>query len=338
MSEILHNCDVKDFTTFGITAKAACVACYDSIAELESLLADPTLPRPFKHLGQGSNMLFTTDFPGTILISRINRCDIDHATDDTVIVAASAGTVMDSLCLDMATRGIWGLENLSGIPGTVGASAVQNVGAYGVEAGDHIVRVDAIEVSSGKQCHFMHDMMQFGYRHSIFKTDAMRDRFIITKVYFRLTTRPTPRLDYANLQSTVGDNPSALDMRRAVIAIRDTKLPDPATTGSAGSFFKNPVITDEHFQKIEAMYPDAKVPHYVVGDDAVKVPAAWLIDKAGCKGMTQGGASLWPTQPLVIVNTDGNATADDVLTLERRIIDAVDSRFGITLHPEVEHI
>lgn len=338
MSEILHNCNVRDITTFHISAKAACVACYDSIDELEQLLADTTLPRPVKHLGQGSNMLFTRDFPGTILISRINERDIDHVTDDSVIVAASAGIVMDHLCRDLAALGIWGLENLSGIPGTVGASAVQNVGAYGVEAGEHIARVDAIDTVTGRHCQFDHDMMQFGYRHSIFKTPQARDRYIITKVYFHLTTRPTPRLDYANLQTIVGDTPTATDMRRAVIAIRDTKLPDPATTGSAGSFFKNPVITCEHFQKIEAICPDIKVPHFIVGDNAVKVPAAWLIDKAGCKTMTQGGASLWPTQPLVIVNTHGTATADDILTLEHRIIDAVNSRFAITLTPEVEHL
>lgn len=335
----LYNTDVRDFTTFGISAQAACVVYYDSLDELRSVLTDNTFPRPLKHLGAGSNMLFTGDFAGTILISRIAGCRIaDAAPDGSVLVTASAGVVMDALCRDMAQRGIWGLESLSGIPGTVGASAVQNVGAYGVEAGDHIVQVDTIEAATGERRVFTHDMMQFGYRHSIFKTDAMRDRFIITDVHFRLTVTPSPRLDYANLQSIVGENPTASDMRGAVISIRDTKLPDPAVTGSAGSFFKNPVIPQEHFKRIEAMYPDARVPHFIVGDDAVKVPAAWLIDKAGCKTMTERGASLWPTQPLVIVNTDGHATSTDILTLERRIIDAVRTRFDITLHPEVEHI
>lgn len=335
----LYNTDVRDFTTFGISAQAACVVYYDSLDELRRVLTDNTFPRPFKHLGAGSNMLFTGNFEGTILISRIAGCRItDAAPDGSVLVAASAGVVMDDLCRDMAQRGIWGLENLSGIPGTVGASAVQNVGAYGVEAGDHIVQVDAIDAATGEHRVFTHDMMQFGYRHSIFKTDAMRDRFIITDVHFRLTVTPSPRLDYANLQSIVGENPTASDMRGAVISIRDTKLPDPAVTGSAGSFFKNPVIPQEHFKRIEAMYPDVRVPHFIVGDDAVKVPAAWLIDKAECKTMTEGGASLWPTQPLVIVNTDGHATSTDILTLERRIIDAVRTRFDITLHPEVEHI
>lgn len=338
MSERQYNTDVKDFTTFGISAKAACVVYYDSITELQQLLADPTLPRPLKHLGQGSNMLFTRDFPGTILISRINSYEIDRTDTDSVIVTASAGVVMDNLCRDLAEKGIWGLENLSGIPGTVGASAVQNVGAYGVEAGDHIAEADAIEVATGEHRLFTHDEMQFGYRQSIFKTAAMRDRYIITTVRFILTSDPSPRVNYANLQSVVGDNPSATDMRKAVITIRDTKLPDPSRTGSAGSFFKNPVITQEHFHKIEALYPDVRVPHFIVGDDAVKVPAAWLIDKAGCKAMTQGGASLWQSQPLVIVNTDGKATSHDVMTLEQRIIDAVNDRFGIRLYPEVEHI
>lgn len=359
MSEILYNFDVRKITTFGIPAKAACVVFYDSVGELEQLLADKRLPRPLKHLGQGSNMLFTEDFPGTILISRIKDYDINEETEGNVILSASGGTVMDTLCREMAGRGIWGLENLSGIPGTVGASAVQNVGAYGVEAGDLIVKVDAIDTIGGDLCTFTPDMMDFGYRHSIFKTDTMRDRYIITKVYFSLTTTPTPRVGYANLHSIVGDTPSATEMRDAVIAMRDTKLPDPAKIGSAGSFFKNPVITKEHFARIEAKYPGVKVPHFIVGDDAVKVPAAWLIDQAGCKPMTQGGASLWPSQPLVIVNAipspaaispsspnpsrstqfiTGTATATDILTLERRIIQAVATRFDITLHPEVEHI
>lgn len=338
MSDIQYNADVKDFTTFGISAKAACVVYYDSIDELKQLLSDYALPRPIKHLGQGSNMLFTHDFSGTILISRINSYEINRTVTDNVTVTASAGVIMDDLCRELAAQAIWGLENLSGIPGTVGASAVQNVGAYGVEAGDRILNVEAIETATGKHRIFTHDDMEFGYRQSVFKADSMRDRYIITKVCFGLTSAPSPQICYANLQSVVGDNPSATDMRNAVIAIRDTKLPDPAKTGSAGSFFKNPVITSDRFHEIETMYPATKVPHFSVGGDAIKIPAAWLIDKAGCKSMTEGGASLWPLQPLVIVNTAGKATSHDVVKLEQLIIDAVNDRFGIKLHPEVEHI
>ncbi|MBD5229622.1 MAG: UDP-N-acetylmuramate dehydrogenase [Bacteroidales bacterium] len=338
MSEILYNADVRDFTTFGIPAKAAMVIYYDSEQELMSILADTTLPRPLKHLGQGSNILFTEDFPGTILISRIAGYEVTELSQGRVMVAASAGTVMDTLCRDLADRGVWGLENLSGIPGTVGASAVQNVGAYGVEAGNRIALVEAVDTVTLRRYTLTRDMMQFGYRHSAFKCDEMRDRYIILTVHFELTSIPSPQLDYANLRSIVGDNPSACDMRNAVIAIRDSKLPDPARVGSAGSFFKNPVISSEQFARIEASMPDCKVPRFIVGEDEVKIPAAWLIDKAGCKEMTEGGASLWPRQPLVIVNTDGTATGSDVTRLERRIIMAVDSRFGITLHPEVEHI
>lgn len=339
MSEILYDFDVKGITTFGISASAACVVFYDSVKELEGLLRDPQLPRPLKHLGQGSNMLFTEDFPGTILISRIKGYDLTPAEGDSVVVTAAAGTVMDELCREMANRGIWGLENLSGIPGTVGASAVQNVGAYGVEAGDFITRVDALDITTGQRCVFTPEMLDFSYRHSIFKTAAMRDRYVITEVHFSLTTIPTPRTGYANLRQLVNDHPTATEMRDAVIAMRDAKLPDPAKIGSAGSFFKNPVITLDHFHRIAATMPDdTDVPHFTVGDDAVKVPAAWLIDQAGCKCMTQGGASLWPRQPLVIVNATGTATANDIVTLERRIIEAVETRFHITLHPEVEHI
>lgn len=339
MTNILYNTDIRPFTTFGISAKAACIATYDSIQQLKRLLNDTSLPRPFKHIGEGSNLLFTSDFPGTILISRILGYHIsDPDTEGNFIVIASAGMLMDHLCLDLAHRDIWGLENLSGIPGSVGASAVQNVGAYGVEAGELISQVDAIEIATGMSHSFSRDELDYGYRHSILKSEAMRDRFIITHVHFRLSAIPAPRLGYANLQSILPDNPSAFDIRNAVIAIRDSKLPNPATIGSAGSFFKNPVISARHFENIRALYPDVNVPHFIIADDAVKVPAAWLIDKAGCKSMSQGGASLWQSQPLVIVNTHGTATAADVLTLESRIIDAVSSRFNITLTPEVEHI
>lgn len=350
--EILRNADIKNITTFGISANAECVVYYDSYDELKSVLADESLPRPFKHLGQGSNMLFTHDFPGTILISRITELKLQQREDYGVTVSVSAGYIMDNLCSDMAKLYIWGLENLSGIPGTAGASAVQNVGAYGVEAGDLIAAVDAIEVTTLRHRTFSHDEMEFGYRHSIFKTDAMRDRYIITRIYFNLTTKPMPQLDYANLRSLVDDDPTPGEMRCAVMTMRNSKLPDPAIIGSAGSFFKNPVITKAHFHRIEQMYAGQKVPHFIVGEDSVKIPAAWLIDKAGCKPMTQGGASLWQQQPLVIVNavpqseavTDnkklitGTATAGDILTLEQRIIGAVSSRFAITLTPEVEHI
>lgn len=340
MSNLLYNTDIRPFTTFGISARAACVAIYDSLDQLADILADTSLPRPFKHIGEGSNLLFTTDFPGTILISHISDYHVgvpDHA-NGLVDVVASAGMSMDRLCRDMALRDIWGLENLSGIPGSVGASAVQNVGAYGIEAGDLITHVDAIEIATGKRVTFPHEALDYGYRHSVFKTDAMRDRFVITHVHFRLSTVAVPRLGYANLQSLLSGAPSTTEVRNTVIAIRDSKLPNPATTGSAGSFFKNPIITASHFDAIQALYPDVKVPHFIVDCDAVKVPAAWLIDKAGCKAMAHGGASLWQSQPLVIVNTRGTATAADVVALERSIIDAVNARFNITLHPEVEHL
>lgn len=339
MSELIYNSDIKRITTFNVSANAACIAYYDTLDELKFLLADRSLPRPIKHLGEGSNMLFTKDFPGTILISRIDNHEIiDIREDGTVLVRASAGVIMDNLCRDMALKNIWGLENLSGIPGTVGASVIQNVGAYGVEAGDLIVQAEAIEIESAETVSFSHDMIDFGYRHSIFKTEEMRDRFIITDVVFKLSSNPQPRTNYANLQSLVGNNPSAIEMRNAVISIRDNKLPSPAIVGSAGSFFKNPIISQQHFDKIKALFPNENVPCFIVDNDQIKIPAAWLIDKAGCKSMSQGGAFLWQSQPLVIVNISGNATPQDIIELEQRIIKNVKSQFDITLHPEVEHI
>lgn len=332
---IYCDCDLKPYTTFGISAKAAAIVLYDNQLQLPGIFADGLLPRPFKHIGQGSNLLFTGDFDGTILISHESVTVVPPEHDGVVEISATAGTVMDDLCMDMARRGLWGLENLSGIPGTVGAAAVQNVGAYGVEAGDLITAVDAIEIETGIAARFRRDEMHFGYRDSIFKRPQMRDRYIITRVYFRLSCNPNPRKGYANLASMVGENPTAAEMRDAVIAMRNGKLPDPRTTGSAGSFFKNPVVSEEHFRGICERYEN--VPHFKV-DGGIKIPAAWLIDKSGCKDLAVGGAALWRSQPLVIVNASGSATASDVVALENQIVSRVNENFGIVLHPEVEHL
>lgn len=343
MIKIERNINAAAITTFGIKANVAVLAQYDNTEDLLGILSDDTLPRPFKHIGAGSNLLFEGDFDGTLIHCSNRSAYFREPENDEVIVTASAGFIMDKLCLVAASKGYWGLENLSGIPGEVGASAVQNVGAYGVEAGDLIVMVKAIDMSTLEERLFSAHEMEFGYRDSIFKQPENRGRYLITEVTFKLSTLPAPNLGYANLQAEVDElsgtgGITPMIIREAVIKTRDSKLPNPTEIGSAGSFFKNPVVDKSIFDNISRKYPDVTVPHYPSGEGKIKIPAAWLIDQSRFKGKTLGGAAVWQKQPLVLVNLTGNATSADVLGLEKDIIDTVSERYGISLSPEVEHI
>lgn len=343
MIRIERDIDVARITTFGIHARAAAIAHYDTTEDLIGILNDTSLQRPLKHIGGGSNLLFTGDFHGTLIhCSRRTAFFSDPDENGNLYATASAGFVMDKLCLVAADRGYWGLENLSGIPGEVGASAVQNVGAYGVEAGDLIQMVRTLDTIALKERLFSPHELEFAYRDSFFKYPENRGRYIVTEVTFALSAEAAPKLGYAHLDSLVkercGDNITAMAVREAVIAMRDAKLPDPAVTGSAGSFFKNPVVSRKTFDRICSENADVQVPHYDLPDNMVKIPAAWLIDRAGFKGHQIGGAAVWPKQPLVIVNLTGDATGSDVVALETAIRERVERNFGINLNPEVEHL
>lgn len=346
--------------------KAALYLEYSSGSDLCSISWDE-LPRPLLCIGSGSNLLFTGDFPGTLLHSKIQFTEIvDSAPGrDDVFVRVGSGVVMDDFCAWAARKGLWGVENLSAIPGTVGASAVQNVGAYGVEAGDVIDSVECFEPSTGKFVSLSAEDCAFAYRDSYFKHN--RGRYIVTAVVFHLFSDLRPRLDYGNLREAVERNielyqspsdpyncvydPKSVPqmplsvglVRETVKVIREGKLPDPSKTGSAGSFFKNPVVPSEVYENVvrkaqSLRGSDVKVPHFDLENSMVKIPAAWLIDCSGLKGSSVGGASLWPAQPLVIVNTEGKATPGDILALEAKIVSTVENTFGITLTPEVDHI
>ena len=383
--------DLSKRNTFGM--KVSC-RLYVEVTEPEDLLTldFDSLPQPLFVMGGGSNLLFTGDFPGTVLHLAIRFLDSalpgsarnDKETDtrevplsvistkaegrvekSDVLVRAGAGVVFDDFCAWAAQEGLWGPENLSLIPGEVGASAVQNIGAYGVEAKDIIDTVHAFDRttrtfvdSPGSEC-------GYGYRTSLFKT-AWKGRYLITSVTFRLSTTPQPKLDYGGVRKALearfldfarNDKDTVIStkaegrveksitpqiIRDTIIDIRRQKLPDPEEIGSAGSFFCNPVIEREHFERIVALAkeengPDYEVPHYDVGE-RVKVPAAWMIDQCGFKGMQLGGAQVYPKQPLVIVNATGSATPDEIIALERRVIDTIRDKYGIELHPEVEHV
>lgn len=339
--QIQFNVPVSDLTTFRLPAKAACVVRYDGEDDLRAILADNSLPRPLKPIGEGSNLLFTGDYPGTLLLCDNRDADFVMLGSGKVMVEASAGVVMDTLIEECCRKRLWGVENLSGIPGTAGASVVQNVGAYGVEICDVLDSVTALDTMTMSTVTMKPAQLDYGYRNSLFKREDRRGRYIVLKVRLLLSTHPSPRLDYANLRSLVdGDSPdlTPMDVRDAVISMRDSKLPAPALIGSAGSFFKNPVIPASEFHRLEEENPGLDIPRYVNPDGTVKVPAAWLIDRCGLKGATEGGAAVWHKQPLVIVNATGRAIPADVLALESRVKSEVKSRFGIELSPEVEHL
>ena len=332
--------DLSQQNTFGM--KVSC-RLYVEVTEPEDLLTldFDALPQPIFVMGGGSNLLFTGDFPGTVLHLCNKGCHSERS-EESVLVTMGAGVVFDDFCAWAASEGLWGPENLSLIPGEVGASAVQNIGAYGVEAKDII---DTVHAFDRKECRFV-DIpgadCGYGYRTSLFKT-AWKGRYIITAVTFRLSTVPQPKLDYGGVRKALGDRePTPQVIRDTIIEIREQKLPDPKEIGSAGSFFCNPVIDRDHFERIVAIAkaengPEYEVPHYDVGEK-VKVPAAWMIDQCGFKGMRLGGAQVYPKQPLVIVNATGTATPEEIIALEQRVIGTIRDKYGIELHPEVEHV
>ena len=363
----IENYDLSNQNTFRMKVKAALYIEYDNVEELQSLDLK-ALPQPVFHMGAGSNLLFTKDFPGTILHSNIKFIKYVDMGLDEVLLTVGSGVVFDDLIANVAGNGLWGMENLSLIPGEVGAAAVQNIGAYGVEAKDVISGVVCLDTKDWTKTVFKVGECAYGYRDSRFKHE--RGRYIITSVLFRVTRKYCPKLDYGGVRAALeGRDLQALtpmNVRDAIIGIRNAKLPDPAQIGSAGSFFKNPVISREHFERIVAAEcppsatgkgpvpcpekggPDtgiarpqnahADIPHYDLPDGTIKVPAAWLIDQCGFRGKVLGGAQVYEKQPLVIVNASGSASPKDILALENQIIAKVKEKYDIDLHPEVDHI
>lgn len=333
--------DLSAMNTFGMKVRCACFVEYDSEADLRTLDMEE-LPHPVLHIGAGSNLLFTGDFPGTVLHSKICFVKyVDLGLDD-VYMAVGAGVLFDDFCAKACEAGYWGAENLSGIPGEVGAAAVQNVGAYGAEVKDIIAGVVCYDTSNGTKVTFKAPECGYGYRDSRFK-GADKGRYVVTSVLFHLTRKYSPRLEYKGLREAFGDDApeTPQEVREVILGIRAEKLPDPRVMGSAGSFFKNPVVDESKFLEIAAVSRaegTGSVPHFDLGGRSVKIPAAWLIDRCGLKGAAAGGAAVYDRQPLVIVNRSGDAAPGDILSLESMICEAVNNKFGVLLEPEVEHI
>lgn len=323
--------------TFGMDVKASVFIEYASVEELKEVLSLYVKDNQWLHIGKGSNLLFTGDFSGIILHSAIKGYEVIHEDTNEVVVRVGAGEVWDDFVAMTVENEWYGAENLSLIPGEVGASAVQNIGAYGVEAKDLIVGVEAIEVSTGKESIFKNEECGYAYRESVFKS-SLKYQYLVTHVSYRLKKTPCYHLDYGNIRLELEKQKVRLtlaNVRQAIISIREAKLPDPKLQGNAGSFFMNPVISREHFEALLVDYP--LIPHYEVDAESIKISAAWMIDQCGWKGKRLGRAGVHDKQALVLVNL-GGAVGAEVIALSEAIQKSVYEKFGINILPEVNFI
>lgn len=338
MLQIQENVSLKNFNTFGVDAKARYFVEINHKDELVELFMDPEW-KYMDHLvlGGGSNMLLLKDYDG--LVIRINIRGIEHRiSHDDVYVEAGAGEVWNDLVNFCVAREYAGLENLSLIPGSVGASPIQNIGAYGVELKDVFYSCCAFELATGTFKTFTKADCRFEYRESVFKSE-LKGQYIIVSVKLHLSLIPDFNLKYGAIEQELKNrniiNPTLKDVSQVVSHIRVSKLPDPSTIGNAGSFFKNPIISADQFSVIQARFPD--VVNYPAGDGLVKLAAGWLIEQCGWKGKVVGNTGTWKNQALVLVN-HGGATGEEVYSFSSQIIDSVYTKFGVMLQREVNTI
>lgn len=345
---IEEHVELKPYNTFGLNAVARFFCAVISVQELQQALAFAReIDLPVFVLGGGSNILLREDFPGLVIRIALEGI-VSHLHDDgAVIVTAASGENWHKFVVHCMQNGFYGLENLALIPGSVGAAPIQNIGAYGVEVKDRITELQLLDCDSMSIESMNAEQCEFGYRDSIFKNE-LKGRKIVLSVTFSLHTRPKVNVSYGALTQAVlerTDSPQPQDVFDAVCQIRRSKLPDPKVLGNAGSFFKNPVVSVAQFEKLSQLFPTLPafpVAHHIVQkkyndaiDNSVKLPAAWLIEQAGWKAKTLGGAAVYHLQPLVLVNS-GNATADEIVALARQIMESVKAKFGVVLEPEVQ--
>lgn len=336
--KIQHDFSLKNYNTFGIEAKAKQFIAVHSIEELKTVLAENQNQKKFI-LGGGSNMLLTQDIDALVIHIDLKGKKILNEDDDFVWVESMAGENWHEFVLWTIDQNFGGLENMSLIPGNVGTTPVQNIGAYGAEIKDTFVSCDAVKIVSNEIKTFTNSECKFGYRESIFKHEV-KDKYIITSVTFKLKKHHHDiNIGYGDIQAELAKNeitnPTIKDVSNAVIAIRNTKLPNPKELGNSGSFFKNPIISRELFLKVQANFPDIK--HFDVSPTQVKVPAGWLIEKAGFKGKRFGDAGIHKNQALVLVNY-GNATGQEILNVSKDIQATILKEFGIAIEAEVNVI
>lgn len=327
-----ENYSLLRHNTFGIDAKCKRFIEYSSVEEAQQVartITDADLPLLI--LGGGSNLLLTGDYNGTVLHSGIRFLE----QTDECHVRCGSGFIWDDVVDYCVANNLYGAENLSIIPGEVGASAVQNIGAYGAEAKDLIECVEAVEIETGQICRFTNTECAYSYRQSKFK-HAWKNRFLITAVTYKLSKTYNPKLDYGNIRVALAakgiDNPTAMQLRETIIDIRNAKLPDPKVLGNAGSFFMNPVVSTHKYNQLAQQY--VGMPHYTIDSEYEKIPAGWLIEQCGWKGKALGKAAVHNKQALVLVNC-GGATGSEVVQLYKTIQHDVKQKFDIEIKPEV---
>ena len=328
--------DKQIHNTFGLKVTAKELLEYASKDELKSFISEGKLKPPYLHVGGGSNLLFIHErYEGIVLHSQIKGIEVTKETDTEVFLRAGAGVVWDDFVAYCVENNWYGAENLSLIPGEVGASAVQNIGAYGVEVKDLITEVETIDINGEKRVS-QNEECQYAYRNSIFKRPEMKIYFV-THVNFRLSKVESYKLDYGTIRHNL-EKAAHITLplvRQTIINIRQSKLPDPKVLGNAGSFFTNPIVSREKWQSLLAQYPN--MPYYEVDAEQVKIPAGWMIEQAGWKGKALGPAAVHDKQALVLVNL-GGATGSDIVALSEAVCHDVKQQFGIEIHPEVNYI
>ena len=329
----IRNYSLKEHNTFGIDAKCSRFQEYESIEEAQTIAGIlREAATPYIIIGGGSNLLLTKDYEGIVVHSRL------MGISKTGRVSCGSGETWDDVVAYCIGHGLYGMENLSLIPGDVGASAVQNIGAYGAEAKDLIVEVEAVEIASGSLVTIPGEDCGYGYRQSKFKHE-WKNKYLITHVTYQLSTTFVPHLDYGNIRAELErkgiERPTAQQLRETIIDIRNVKLPDPKVAGNAGSFFMNPIVSREKYEQLAKQYEG--MPHYEVDADHIKIPAGWMIDQCGWKGKSLGRAGVHDKQALVLVNR-GGATGAEIVTLCETIQADVKAKFGIDIYPEVNII
>ena len=322
--------------TFGIEAQCRRYLEYATTEEAISVAEELRRESgPYMIIGAGSNLLLTADYEGTVVHSAIRGISLTELPDGSALLRCGSGETWDDVVAWTVERGFADLANLSLIPGEVGASAVQNIGAYGAEACQFIHDIRAVDITTGQPVIIPKEDCRYGYRDSLFKHE-WKNRFLITHVSYRLNRHSCLNLEYGNLRAELErqgiDSPTPQQLRQVIIDIRRSKLPDPAEQGNAGSFFMNPVVSREKYEELVAAYP--QMPHYYIDEDNEKIPAGWLIDQCGWKGRSLGRAGVHPKQALVLVNL-GGATGQDIVALCQAIQADVKQKFGISLKPEV---
>ena len=330
---ILNNISLKPYNTFGIESIAERFVTVQSLKELKAITAEE---KNIFILSGGSNMLLTKPIKALVVHLNTKGIIVNDADENTVFVTAEAGENWHEFVSWCITQNYGGLENLSLIPGNVGSSPIQNIGAYGVEIKDTFHQLEALEIATGKIKTFTAEDCKFGYRNSVFKNE-LKGKYVITSVTFKLTKKEhLLTISYGAIQAQLQtESPTIQEIANAIIAIRTEKLPDPAKIGNSGSFFKNPVINNAAFKKLKETY--AEMPHYMVTENEIKVPAGWLIEQCGFKGKRFGDAGVHSKQALVLVNYD-KATGEEIYALAKNIQSTVATNFGITLEIEVNVI